>query len=112
MEKAVDVAKAEIDRRLADMNEFRKQLTDQAETFVLKELYDREHDALIKRIDIIREIQVTKADGTFAIETKRTIDGHIMNQEGKEAANIKFTWGFALIGPAVGALIAWLLMHR
>jgi hypothetical protein len=47
IKESLAVAKVELDRRLAMMNEFRQQLTDQAATFINRD----EHNALISRID-------------------------------------------------------------
>jgi hypothetical protein len=66
----------------------------------------------VSRVDNFREVQLTKADNAFVLAVRKTIDDHIKNQEGKEAANSKFIWIVAIIGPMFGALTAWLLMHK
>jgi hypothetical protein len=54
-EKAVSVARKEMDRRLDGMNEFREQLQSQATTFIEKKYYDMEHKLLRSEIDGLRE---------------------------------------------------------
>ena len=53
MDKAVQEAKKEMDRRLDGMNEFRSQLEKQASTFVEKPYYDLQHNVLEKQIEVL-----------------------------------------------------------
>jgi len=55
MQKAVDVASKEMDRRLEGMNEFRAQLDRQTRTFVTQ----IEHDVLCDRIG---SLEITRAE--------------------------------------------------
>jgi hypothetical protein len=50
-ELALSKAEAAVDKRLEGMNEFRRQLSDQAHTFLPRQEYQLRHEALIKRID-------------------------------------------------------------
>jgi hypothetical protein len=51
MEKAVGKAEASNDRRFETVNEFRGQLSDQAQTFVRQIEYNARHQSLLERID-------------------------------------------------------------
>jgi hypothetical protein len=51
---ALEVAKKESERRLEGMNEFRDTLTDQANTFLTREIWDREHRNLVEKIDDLK----------------------------------------------------------
>ena len=52
-ENSLDIASDELNRRLEGMNEFRKSLTDQTNTFLTREIWDREHRNLSEKIDQI-----------------------------------------------------------
>jgi hypothetical protein len=58
LEKATEVAKKEMDRRLDSMNEFREQLRKQEGTFLTKENYEPRHEALAQQI---KELQLDRA---------------------------------------------------
>ena len=49
--QALATAKMEMDRRLEGMNEFRKQLSEQVDTFVDKGYYEIQHKFVIDRLD-------------------------------------------------------------
>ena len=53
MEKSIDVAKLEMDRRLEAMNEFREQLTRQATQFAERKTVDLSLDRIGDRIKVI-----------------------------------------------------------
>ncbi len=65
IEKAIIVAKEAIDARLESMNEFREQLSKQANTFLTRELYDTFHNFIQKEIaelqKEINSLQISKA---------------------------------------------------
>jgi len=50
-EKAVNKAEAAAEKRFKSVNEFRKQLSDQAATFMPRAEYDTAHDALIEKME-------------------------------------------------------------
>lgn len=52
-ETALDKASVAVDRRLEGMNEFREQLTNQATTFLPRNEYQVQHDALIDRVALL-----------------------------------------------------------
>ena len=54
LEKATEVAKREMDRRLDGMNEFREQLRKQEGTFITKEFFDSKHDSIQIQVDELR----------------------------------------------------------
>ena len=54
-EKAVLLAREDMNRRLEGMNEFRTQLEKQASTFVDKNYYDVEHRVLREELNRLRE---------------------------------------------------------
>jgi len=67
VERALSVAKEEMNRRLEGMNGFRKQLEKQTNSFVDKGYYDLEHRNLRAELDLLREwkqIQVGKSSTT------------------------------------------------
>jgi len=53
LEKAILLAKQNIDQRLESVNEFRAQLNDQAKNFITR----AEHDVLVKDIQDLREFK-------------------------------------------------------
>ncbi len=112
MEKAVDVARDEMTRRLDGMNHLQAQLNKQSDLFLLKELYEREHKVLIERVDLIREDQLTKADSEIMREVQKKIDGHISEQLGKETSLNRTMVILSLGSGVLGAVVAWLLMHK
>ena len=60
LHKSIDTAKAELERRLESMNEFRSQLEKQSKTFLDKDYYDLQHGILLDRINSLqrsRDIQ-------------------------------------------------------
>ena len=62
-EKALNVAKTELERRLEGMNEFREQLEAQAQTFIGKSEFKLELEKLISRI-LLLEKSVNYREGT------------------------------------------------
>ena len=55
LEKDVTLARAEMERRLEGMNEFRAQLEKQASTFMSRDYYDSEHRSLFNEVRLLRE---------------------------------------------------------
>jgi len=53
MQRALDVARQELERRLEGMNEFREQLRSQANTFVIREANDVMNKEMERRVRII-----------------------------------------------------------
>ncbi len=53
--QAIDIANKDLDRRLEAMNEFRAQLTKQAESFLTIAAYEIKHDALMRRVDALEQ---------------------------------------------------------
>jgi hypothetical protein len=51
-ERALALARSELDRRLESMNEFRLQMKDQASTFICREEYEAKHQLLIEKIEV------------------------------------------------------------
>ena len=62
LEKATQVAKTEMDRRLEGMNEFRSQLDKQTRTFVDKEYFNHCNESLDRRIKDL-EVHKGKMEG-------------------------------------------------
>ena len=54
-ERALLVAKSDMERRLEGMNEFRAQLTTQANSFISRIHYDVEYKSLLSEITFLRE---------------------------------------------------------
>ena len=54
---ALDLAKSEMERRLEAMNEFRKQLDKQADTFMSTERYELCHGRLVDQINVLEKAQ-------------------------------------------------------
>ena len=54
LHKSIDTAKAELERRLESMNEFRSQLEKQAKTFLDKGYYDLQHGILLDRLNSLQ----------------------------------------------------------
>jgi hypothetical protein len=48
--ESIDLAHAEIDRRLAQMNELREQITTERSTYLRRDIFDRIHDPVVNRI--------------------------------------------------------------
>jgi len=57
LERALLLAKKELERRLESMNEFREQLRTQANTFVSRNEYSIEHKNIVNKISYIEKIQ-------------------------------------------------------
>lgn len=57
--EALKVARGEVDRRLDDMNDLRRQIEAERGKYLLRDLYDKEHDAMRDtfhaRLDTVRE---------------------------------------------------------
>jgi Fe2+ transport system protein B len=53
-DKALELARETIERRLESMNEFRSQLKDQAATFMTSAVYEAKHELLQKQVDDMR----------------------------------------------------------
>lgn len=56
-ERALLVAKSEIDRRLNDMNELRAQIASERGEFVRREKFDADHDTLVIAISNLQKFQ-------------------------------------------------------
>lgn len=54
-ERATQIAKGEVDRRLDEMNELRRQIETERGQFVTRELYDERHAELENKVEIQRE---------------------------------------------------------
>lgn len=52
-EKALTVAKKEIDRRLEEMNKLREQVTAERNQYLTRDLFDKLHDQLIGRVSAL-----------------------------------------------------------
>ena len=65
-QETLSLTARELDRRLAEMNNFREQLSHQAGTFITREVYDNAHEYLRAQIEINRA----------GIETLRTTHVH------------------------------------
>jgi hypothetical protein len=64
LQKAIDLASEDINRRLNEMNQFRSQLESERGTYMTRDMYDREHTALgnrVKELEIERGNQAGKA---------------------------------------------------
>ena len=60
---ALEIAKNDINRRLDEMNELRKQITSERGEFLRREIYDREHASLREAMDLrIKALENTKAN--------------------------------------------------
>jgi hypothetical protein len=55
-EEAVKTARESMEHRLDGMNEIRKQLNEQANTFITKEIYEAKHDQLISKVEGLQKI--------------------------------------------------------
>jgi hypothetical protein len=58
-EKALNIAKGDINRRLDEMNELRKQITNERGEFLQRSVYDREHGMLRESTDLRLKILET-----------------------------------------------------
>jgi hypothetical protein len=53
-DKALGLATKILEKRLENMNEFRQALTDQAASFITREIYESRHDILQRQVDDLR----------------------------------------------------------
>lgn len=83
-EKALEIARKNMEKRLDGMNEFRDALKDQAVTFMTREYYEARHKDLI---DQVNDLRISKA----VLESKASI------------IHVYVSWAIALIALA----IAW-----
>lgn len=63
-DKALDLAMIRLNERLAEMNELRKQISDERTTYITREAYDREHRPLIDRMSAM-ELQASRWSGSI-----------------------------------------------
>ena len=82
-EEAVVLAKHDIEKKLDSMNEIRRQLNDQAATFLTKENFESKHDSIVKQIDDLRL-------------SKATLEGKASQQ------SVNMTLFIAVIGLLIG----------
>src|ERR1700686_3585823 len=92
-QKAVDKAEAAADKRFESVNEFRKQLGDQSNTFLTRAEYDQAHKALDdKSTGLSKNLQGQVTDLTTRIAA---IEGH--------SASSTSTWGYIIGVIGLGA---------
>jgi uncharacterized protein YPO0396 len=63
-EDAISLARQEIDRRLSDMNELRKQIESERGSFIHRDIFDRMHGLLETRVHAL-EMYKSNMDGRF-----------------------------------------------
>ena len=105
LEHAIIVAKEEVDRRLEDMNELRRQINYERGTFVAKEWFERQHSDLTGRIekvnaDLTGRIEKVNADLTGRIEkVNADLTGRIEKVQTKQdnSDGSRTTWGIVLL---------------
>ena len=82
-DKALELARQGIDKRLESMNEFRAQLNQQASTFMTREYYDAKHETMQKQVD---ELMLSRAE-----------------LQGKASqGSVVFAYGIGIVGVMIG----------
>ncbi len=64
---AIDNARDEVNRRLAEMNDLRRQITDERADFLTRAEYDAKHEALIERISSMERSRANLEGRMWAI---------------------------------------------
>ena len=60
--EALAIARAEIDRRLEGMNEFRTQINQERSDYLTRDMYDREHGVLVNRVTAVEQNRTLNQD--------------------------------------------------
>ena len=102
VEKARDIQFDEYERRLESMNQFRKQLSAQAATFLTVERYERDHKVLADRMDLQNDAILARISTEERVTARQ--DSAAAAVEGIKSNN---RW---LIGIAVGLIGTFGLM--
>ena len=111
-EKALGLARVELERRLEGMNEFREQLRDQAARFITRDEFDMRMDAMVARREAGIHALEVKVE---ALVARMEADREVVCGRIDAAAKGKVSWGVALavtlLSSLVLLLIVWVVTH-
>jgi cell division protein ZapA (FtsZ GTPase activity inhibitor) len=102
---ALDKAAGDLSRRLDEMNQFREQLRDQASTFMTTTRFEREHAALVNRIDEAIERLTARLDAESTVTTRQDAQAALLE---KLAGNNRWLIATAL---SSGLALIALILH-
>lgn len=66
--KSIDLAKVEVDRRLIEMNELRKQIESERRVYLTRIEYDAKHEALVISVNVLQKIMWIATGVLFTIQ--------------------------------------------